>query len=223
MITPETVEMWARRITQEEATRLITNEWFNQPDRPSLALHQIERDDGSIDYAAWSRNRINLFTRWLTCRTDEHRKKFNLLLPAITRAIRSNDFDLYSSITASGSVEYLLSRVLKKRTSQARYCLALPSPMLSGSVTKPFMRYRRYATATVSSVRDMASETHYQHKELNRRKNRELVCFDAHDKSAAYAPTYEFKKVGDIRLGADNVSERLKGTGNDGYVWNVSL
>lgn len=35
MITPETVEMWARRITQEEATRLITNEWFNQSDRPS--------------------------------------------------------------------------------------------------------------------------------------------------------------------------------------------
>ncbi|EGJ5261553.1 hypothetical protein IM977_004521, partial [Salmonella enterica subsp. enterica serovar Typhimurium] len=94
MINPETVEMWARQITQEEATRLITSEWFKQPDRPALALHQIELADGSIDYSAWSRNRVSLFSRWFTCRTDEHRKKFNLLLPAITRAIRDNDFDL---------------------------------------------------------------------------------------------------------------------------------
>ncbi|EDA0235361.1 hypothetical protein Q1B88_004497 [Salmonella enterica] len=158
MITPETVEMWARRITQEEATRLITNEWFNQPERPSLALHQIEQADGSIDYAAWSRNRINLFSRWLTCRTDEQRKKFNLLLPAITSAIRSNDFDLYSTMTASGSVEYLLSRVLKKRMSQAQYCLVLLSPTLSECVTRPFMRYRRYAMATVNRIRDMTSD-----------------------------------------------------------------
>ncbi|EJA5988497.1 hypothetical protein OD507_005075 [Salmonella enterica] len=171
MITPETVNMWARRITQEEATRLITNEWFNQPDRPSLALYPIELADGSIDYTAWRRNRINLFTRWITCHTDENRKKFNLLLPAITRAIRSNDFDLYSTITASGSVEYLLSRLLKKRTLQARYCLALPYMMLSGSVRKPCMRCRHCAAAIGSSVRDTTSKypaTYYQHKELNR-------------------------------------------------------
>ncbi|EHP1586505.1 hypothetical protein KN894_003389 [Salmonella enterica] len=157
MINPETVEMWARRITQEEATRLITNEWFNQPDRPALALHRIELEDGSIDYSAWRRNRINLFTRWITCNTDEHRKKFNLLLPAITRAIRDNDFDLYSSITASGSVEYLLSRLLKKQTLPARFFLALPLTFLNRHVMKLCVRLRRYVTATSGSARDMTS------------------------------------------------------------------
>ncbi|EOC0701171.1 hypothetical protein ACIU3Q_004288 [Salmonella enterica subsp. enterica serovar Kokomlemle] len=158
MINPETVEMWARQITQEEATRLITSEWFKQPDRPALALHQIELADGSIDYSAWSRNRVSLFSRWFTCRTDEHRKKFNLLLPAITRAIRDNDFDLYSSITASGSVEYLLSQLLKKPQWQARYFLARRWRILSESVTRPYMRYRRYVTVIASSTRDMTSE-----------------------------------------------------------------
>ncbi|ECI8026675.1 hypothetical protein E2G82_21120 [Salmonella enterica subsp. enterica serovar Ramatgan] len=157
MINPETVEMWARRITQEEATRLITNEWFNQPDRPALALHRIELEDGSIDYSAWRRNRINLFTRWITCNTDEHRKKFNLLLPAITRAIRDNDFDLYSSITASGSVEYLLSRLLKKRKLPAPFFLALPLTFLKRHVMKPCVRLRHYVTATSDSTRDMTS------------------------------------------------------------------
>lgn len=153
MINPETVEMWARRITQEEATRLITSEWFKQPDRPALALHQIELADGSIDYSAWRRNRINLFTRWITCNTDEHRKKFNLLLPAITRAIRDNDFDLYSSITASGSVEFLLSRLLKKRKFLAPFFLALPFMFLRRHVMKLCVRLRRYVTATSDSTR----------------------------------------------------------------------
>lgn len=153
MINPETVEMWARQITQEEATRLITNEWFSQPDHPSLALHQIELADGSIDYSAWRRNRINLFTRWITCNTDEHRKKFNLLLPAITRAIRDNDFDLYSSITASGSVEFLLSRLLKKRKFLAPFFLALPFMFLRRHVMKLCVRLRRYVTATSDSTR----------------------------------------------------------------------
>ncbi|ECU9162044.1 TPA: hypothetical protein G5T75_003372 [Salmonella enterica] len=157
MINPETVEMWARQITQEEATRLITSEWFKQPDRPPLALHQIELANGSIDYSAWSRNRVSLFSRWLTCRTDEHRKKFNLLLPAITRAIRDNDFDLYSSITASGSVEYLLSRLLKKRKLPAPFFLALPLTFLRRYVMKPCVPLRRYVTATSGSTRDMTS------------------------------------------------------------------
>lgn len=166
MINPETVEMWARQITQEEATRLITSEWFNQPDRPALALHRIELEDGSIDYSAWRRNRINLFTRWITCNTDEHRKKFNLLLPAITRAIRDNDFDLYSSITASGSVEYLLSRLLKKQTLPARFFLVLPLTFLRRHVMKLCVRLRRYVTATSGSTRDMTSNDlphYYQH------------------------------------------------------------
>ncbi|ECK2143538.1 hypothetical protein FQW43_28300 [Salmonella enterica subsp. enterica serovar Enteritidis] len=160
--------IWARQITQEEATRLITSEWFKQPDRPPLALHQIELADGSIDYSAWSRNRVSLFSRWLTCRTDEHRKKFNLLLPAITRAIRDNDFDLYSSITASGSVEYLLSQLLKKPQWQARCFLARRWRILSGSVMKPCVRSRLYVTATSGSTRDMTSNDlphHYQYEE----------------------------------------------------------
>ncbi|ELC2813565.1 hypothetical protein ABL142_001604 [Salmonella enterica] len=168
MINPETVEMWARQITQEEATRLITSEWFNQPDRPALALHRIELEDGSIDYSAWRRNRINLFTRWITCNTDEHRKKFNLLLPAITRAIRDNDFDLYSSITASGSVEYLLSQLLKKPQWQARFFLALPLTFLKRHVMKPCVRLRLYVTATSGSTRGMTSNDlprHYQYEE----------------------------------------------------------
>ncbi|EHT9289180.1 hypothetical protein KYU75_003943 [Salmonella enterica] len=101
MITPETASQalssWLAylQITQETATQLITRAFLEQPARPEIAVHRIERDDGTVDYDAWRRNRINIFQRWR---------------------------------------------------------------ILSGSVTKPYMRYRRYVAVIASSTRDMTSE-----------------------------------------------------------------
>lgn len=61
MITPETASQalssWLAylQITQETATQLITRAFLEQPARPEIAVHRIERDDGTVDYDAWRR------------------------------------------------------------------------------------------------------------------------------------------------------------------------
>ncbi|SUH04076.1 Uncharacterised protein [Salmonella enterica subsp. enterica] len=78
MITPETASQalssWLAylQITQETATQLITRAFLEQPARPEIAVHRIERDDGTVDYDAWRRNRINIFQRWRKRETAEH-------------------------------------------------------------------------------------------------------------------------------------------------------
>ncbi|WP_417160203.1 hypothetical protein [Salmonella enterica] len=68
MITPETASQalssWLAylQITQETATQLITRAFLEQTARPEIAVHRIERDDGTVDYDAWRRNRINIFS-----------------------------------------------------------------------------------------------------------------------------------------------------------------
>ncbi|MKV34070.1 hypothetical protein DU254_26445, partial [Salmonella enterica subsp. enterica] len=104
----------------------------------------IERDDGTVDYDAWRRNRINIFQRWRKRETAEHCEKFSALIPAILEAIRKSAPELHKRITAGQSIEYLLSQLLKKPQWQARYFLARRWRILSGSVTRPYMRYRRY-------------------------------------------------------------------------------
>ncbi|EDZ8593499.1 hypothetical protein GP375_004767, partial [Salmonella enterica subsp. enterica serovar Typhimurium] len=61
-------------------------------------------------------------------------------------------------ITAGQSIEYLLSQLLKKPQWQARYFLARRWRILSESVTRPYMHYRRYVAVIASSTRDMTSE-----------------------------------------------------------------
>lgn len=85
MITPETASQalssWLAylQITQETATQLITRAFLEQPARPEIAVHRIEHDDGTVDYDAWRRNRINIFQRWRKRETAEHCEKFSAL------------------------------------------------------------------------------------------------------------------------------------------------
>lgn len=59
MITPETASQalasWLAylQITQETATQLITRAFLEQPARPEIAVHRIERDDGTVDYGSF--------------------------------------------------------------------------------------------------------------------------------------------------------------------------
>ncbi|EIY9952160.1 hypothetical protein MN225_004506, partial [Salmonella enterica] len=106
MITPETASQalssWLAylQITQETATQLITRAFLEQPVRPEIAVHRIERDDGTVDYDAWRRNRINIFQRWRKRETAEHCEKFSALIPAILEAIRKSAPELHKRITA---------------------------------------------------------------------------------------------------------------------------
>ncbi|ECA2018560.1 hypothetical protein EJI21_22170 [Salmonella enterica subsp. enterica serovar Abony] len=164
MITPETASQalssWLAylQITQETATQLITRAFLEQPARPEIAVHRIEHDDGTVDYDAWRRNRINIFQRWRKRETAEHCEKFSALIPAILEAIRESAPELHKRITAGQSIEYLLSQLLKKPQWQARYFLARRWRILSESVTRPYMHYRRYVAVIASSTRDMTSE-----------------------------------------------------------------
>ncbi|EBB3249649.1 hypothetical protein K9I15_004437 [Salmonella enterica] len=88
----------------------------------------------------------------------EHCEKFSALIPAILEAIRKSAPELHKRITAGQSIEYLLSQLLKKPQWQARYFLARRWRILSESVTRPYMRYRRYVAVIASSTRDMTSE-----------------------------------------------------------------
>ncbi len=93
MITPETASQalssWLAylQITQETATQLITRAFLEQPARPEIAVHRIERDDGTVDYDAWRRNRINIFQRWRKRETMAHelqliKQSSGILIPA---------------------------------------------------------------------------------------------------------------------------------------------
>ncbi|EBW7913231.1 hypothetical protein KVU20_004484, partial [Salmonella enterica subsp. enterica serovar Typhimurium] len=90
--------------------------------------------------------------------TAEHCEKFSALIPAILEAIRKSAPELHKRITAGQSIEYLLSQLLKKPQWQARYFLARRWRILSESVTRPYMHYRRYVAVIASSTRDMTSE-----------------------------------------------------------------
>ncbi|EPT5086555.1 toxin YdaT family protein [Salmonella enterica subsp. enterica] len=108
--------IWSSEITQERATLLITEAYLSLPDRPPLPIHQIAFDDGTVDYAAWRCNRINIFQRWRKCETSEQREKFSALIPAILSAIEKQKPELHKQITAGDSIEYLVTRLLKEST-----------------------------------------------------------------------------------------------------------
>ncbi|EAA7538825.1 toxin YdaT family protein [Salmonella enterica] len=111
------------QITQETATQLITREFLAQPTRPEIAVHRIERDDGTVDYDAMRCNRINIFQRWRKLETVEHSEKMLALIPAILEAIRKSAPELHKQITAGQSVEYLVTRLLNENTEAVNAAL----------------------------------------------------------------------------------------------------
>ncbi|HGG6426304.1 TPA: toxin YdaT family protein [Salmonella enterica subsp. enterica serovar Kottbus] len=121
----DSLNAWLRlpTVTQEYATQVITSEFLAQPVRPDIAIHRIEFDDGTVDYAAWRRNRINIFQRWRKLETQEHQEKFTALIPAIFEAIRKSAPELHKRITAGESIEYLVTRLLKESTEAANASL----------------------------------------------------------------------------------------------------
>lgn len=66
------------------------------------------------------RNRINIFQRWLTCETKEHRRKIYALLPAILSVLPD---DLAARVLASNSLEYRALDAAEKsiRTAKSAY------------------------------------------------------------------------------------------------------
>lgn len=113
----------SREMTQETAARLITESYLSLPERPAVALHRIEYEDGTVDYGAWRCNRINIFQRWKKCETPEQRETFAALAPAILHAIEKHNSDLHKQITAGNSVSYLVSRLLKENTEAVNAAL----------------------------------------------------------------------------------------------------
>ncbi|TQN81024.1 UNVERIFIED_ORG: putative toxin ydaT [Citrobacter freundii] len=119
------LDAWLRMpgITQESATQMITREFLAQSVRSDIAVHRIEFDDGTVDYSAWRRNRINIFQRWRKLETAEHHEKFTALIPAILEAIRKSAPELHKRVTAGESIEYLVTRLLKESTEAANASL----------------------------------------------------------------------------------------------------
>ncbi|WP_249025176.1 toxin YdaT family protein [Citrobacter braakii] len=119
------LDAWLRvpGITQESATQMITREFMTQSTRPDIAIHRIEFDDGTVDYSAWRRNRINIFQRWRKLETTEHHEKFTALIPAILKALRRSVPELHKRVTAGESIEYLVTRLLKESTEAANASL----------------------------------------------------------------------------------------------------
>ncbi|EBS1324065.1 hypothetical protein D6T51_07965 [Salmonella enterica subsp. enterica serovar Muenchen] len=170
MITPEdankALSSWLATpaMSQESATQLITRAFLEQQVRPDIAVHRIERYDGTVDYEAWRRNRINIFQRWRKLETTEHREKFSALIPAVLEAIRIHAPELHKQVTAGHSIEYLLTQFLKKPQWQMRYFLVRLFRILNGSVMKPYKQYRRYEAVIASSIRDMTSDHKYDYQ-----------------------------------------------------------
>ncbi len=123
------LDSWSNVITQEKATLLVTEAFLSLPERPNLSIYRIEYIDGTVDYSAWRRNRINIFQRWRKRRTNEQREKFDALRPAILAAIGKDNAGLFKQLTAGNSIEFLVSRLLKESTE------AINASLLGASVT----------------------------------------------------------------------------------------
>ncbi|WP_336240463.1 toxin YdaT family protein [Citrobacter werkmanii] len=148
--------IWSRDITQEQATLLITESFFGLTDHPDLAISQIVFTDGTVDHAAWSRNRINIFQRWRKCQTSEQCEKFEALIPAIISAIEKNAPALHKQITASDSLDYLVSRVLKENTEAV-------SAALNGASLHDFERECDEAELAINALRNAYRQQHPRH------------------------------------------------------------
>lgn len=147
--------IWSSEITQERATLLITEAYLSLPDRPPLSIHQIAFDDGTVDYAAWRCNRINIFQRWRKCETSEQREKFSSLTPAILAAIEKQNPELHKQITAGNSIEYLVTRLLKESTDAV-------NASLLGASLPDFERECVEAELAIQALRQAYRQRHDQ-------------------------------------------------------------
>lgn len=134
-------------MSQETATRLITESFLSMTERPDLSIHRIELSDGSVDYDAWRRNRINIFQRWRKCETAEQREKFELLIPAILLTLKKHNTDLHQQITAGTSIQFLVSRFLKENAEAV-------SAALNGAPLSDFEREFEEAQMALMAVRN---------------------------------------------------------------------
>lgn len=102
---------WSRAVTQFSATQRITKAYFELGLTIPAELHRIENHNGSVDHDAWRNNNQNIFHRWRKCQTAAQTEKFVAISPAILHAM---DPEIRAMVTASNSIEYLTSRLLKE-------------------------------------------------------------------------------------------------------------
>jgi len=147
---------WSRDITQEQATLFITDAYLRLPSRTEIAIHRISLDDGSIDFSAWRKNRVNIFHRWRKYETREQREKFDALIPAILSAMEKHSPGLHKRITAGNSIEYLVSRLLKESTDAVNASL-LGAPLLD------FERECDEAESAINALRHAYRQQYQRH------------------------------------------------------------
>lgn len=150
------LSIWSGAITQEQATLLITEEFFRSQVRPDLALHPIALNDGFVDYDAWRCNRINIFQRWRKCQTRDQCEKFRVLFPAILAAIERQNAELHKQITAGNSIEYLISRSLKESTEAI-------NAVLNGASLTDFERECDEAELAINALRHAYRQQYQRH------------------------------------------------------------
>lgn len=102
---------WSRGVTQYTATLRITKAYFELGMTVPVEMHRIELPNGFVDHDAWRNNNQNIFHRWRKCQTSVQTEKFVAISPAILHAM---DPEIRAMVTASNSIEYLTSRLLKE-------------------------------------------------------------------------------------------------------------
>ncbi|MEN4199119.1 toxin YdaT family protein [Serratia marcescens] len=114
---------WATEATQRTVAAEITRAYFNlQMQAPPLA--QIEREDGSVDDAAWHNNKQQIF-RWLDSDSAGAHQKIQELQPAILAVLPA---ELRARLVAGNSIEYLAFRSLKEHQEAIAAALLHASP-----------------------------------------------------------------------------------------------
>lgn len=133
-ITPEqareALEAWVCRpgMTQERATILITEAFWELKERPNIDVQRVIFDYGGVDQRALGVNRVKIFDRWKDIDTRDKREKFTALAPAIMAAIRRSDFRLYREITDGKSITYMITRLNKEYDDVVESGLLLDEP-----------------------------------------------------------------------------------------------
>lgn len=114
---------WATEATQRTVAAEITRAYFDMNlDLPHL--DQIERADGTVDFAAWHNNKQQIF-RWLDSDTAGAHRKIEMLQPAILAALPA---ELRARLVAGKSIEYLAIRSLKEHQEAIAAALLNASP-----------------------------------------------------------------------------------------------
>ncbi len=62
------------RMTQEQATILITEAFWALKERPNIDVQRVTFNDGEVDQRALCVNRVKIFERWKAIDTGDKRK-----------------------------------------------------------------------------------------------------------------------------------------------------